>query len=239
MTVTAQFQDRYEAGRFLARKLEHHAGDPSLVVLALPRGGIPVGYEVAKSLNAPLDIFLVKKLSMPGYEELSLGTVASGGVRLLNAEGIHHLGISQNLVDALVQEREQDLERREKIYRGERAAAQIEGRNVIIVDDGLATGANMRAVVHALHERHPKSVTVAVPIGSDDTCQQMAREADEVVCALTPDPFYSVGAWYSDFIQITDEEARELLDHAAHERRAKQAQRNTARAESVASGMAR
>jgi predicted phosphoribosyltransferase len=229
MTVTAQFQDRYEAGRFLATKLGHHADDPSLVVLALPRGGVPVGYEVAKALNAPLDVFMVKKLSMPGYDELSVGTVASGGVRILNSEAIHHLGTSENLVDALVLEREQDLQRRERIYRGERRPVEIEGRSVILVDDGLATGANMRAVVRALRERHPSSVTVAVPIGSDDTCHQMTREADEVICALTPDPFYSVGAWYSDFIQITDEEARQLLDHAAHERRARNAQRINSR----------
>lgn len=236
MTVTAQFQDRYEAGRFLATKLGHHVNAPSIVVLALPRGGVPVAYEVARALNAPLDVFLVKKLSMPGYEELTMGTVASGGVRILNGEAIHHLGISENMVEAMVQEREQDLQRREKLYRGERPAVEIEDSHVILVDDGLATGANMRAAVQALRERHPKSVTVAVPIGSADTCHQMAREADEVACAMTPDPFYSVGAWYSDFIQITDEEARQLLDHAAHERRARQAQRNNlSRPEKIAS----
>lgn len=226
MTVTAQFQDRREAGRFLAAKLGHHADDASVLVLALPRGGVPVAAEVAKALNAPLDVFLMRKLSMPGYDELLLGIVASGGVRLLNGEAIHHLGIPDNLVDSLVREREQDLYRREKMFRGDRDPQEIEGRTVILVDDGLATGSNMRSAVQGLRARGPKSITVAVPIGSADTCDQMRREADEVVCAMTPDPFYSVGAWYSDFIQVTDEEARELLDHAAHERRANRARNN-------------
>ncbi|MDB6065636.1 MAG: putative phosphoribosyltransferase [Pedosphaera sp.] len=224
MTVTAQYQNRYEAGEALAAKLRHHAGDPNLLVLALPRGGVPVGYEVATALNAPLDIFLVRKLGVPGYEELAMGAVASGGVKILNDDVIQQVGISGNMIDAIVQEKERELEQQEKIYRGERPPAEIKGRTVILVDDGLATGASMRAAVKAVKKKGPKSVIVAVPIGSVQTCHQLQTEVDEVVCGMTPDPFYAVGAWYSDFMQITDEEVRELLDHAAHERRARQVQ---------------
>ena len=199
MTVTAQFQDRYEAGRFLATKLSHHANDPALLVLALPRGGVPAAYEIAKALHAPLDVFLVRKLGAPSCEE---------------------------------------LERRERIYRGERPPAAIEGRTVILVDDGLATGASMRAAVEAVREQRPKSVIVAVPIGSADTCGQLSHEADEVVCGMTPDPFYAVGAWYSDFLQITDEEVRQLLNHAAHERRVRQALAQMDRASRQADSLA-
>lgn len=222
MTVTAQFQDRCEAGQFLATKLTHHAGDPSLVVLALPRGGVPVAYEVAKVLKAPLDIFLIRKLGVPGYEELSMGAVASGGLKIFNHEVIQHLGISEKIVEAITREKQQELEHRELIYRGKREPVALEGRTVILVDDGLALGASMRAAVHALRIKQPKSIIAAVPIGSADTCNQIRSEADEVVCGMAPDPFYSVGAWYSDFIQITDEEINHLLNHAAHERRMQQ-----------------
>ncbi|MDB6067689.1 MAG: putative phosphoribosyltransferase [Pedosphaera sp.] len=224
MTVTAQYQDRYEAGEFLADKLRHHAGDPDLLVLALPRGGVPVGYEVAAALEAPLDVFLVRKLGVPGYEELAMGAVASGGVKILNDDVIRQVGIPGNMIDAIVQEKERELGQQEKIFRGERPSVDIKGRTVILVDDGLATGASMRAAVKAVKSKGPKSVIVAVPIGSSDSCQQLQTEVDEVFCAMTPDPFYAVGAWYSDFMQITDEEVRELLDHAAHERRARQVQ---------------
>lgn len=222
MSVTAQFQDRREAGRLLAAKLENYAGDSTLLVLALPRGGVPVGYEAALALNAPLDVFLVCKLGAPGYEELALGAIASGGTRILNHEVIQHLGISERMIEAITREKEQELERREKRYRGEREAAPIEGRTIILADDGLATGASMRAAVRALKTKRPKAIIVAVPIGSADTCNQIRAEADEVVCAMTPEPFYAVGAWYSDFMQIPDEEVRSLLDHAAYERRARQ-----------------
>ena len=219
MTVTAQFQDRSEAGQFLATRVVRHAGDPSLLVLAMPRGGVPVAYEVAKVLKAPLDIFLVRKLGVPGYEELSMGAITSGGARVLNHEIIQRLGISEKVIEAITQEKLQDLERRERIYRGKREPLTIEGRTVILVDDGLATGASMRAAVHALKTKQPKKIIAAVPIGSADTCNQIRGEADEVVCGMTPDPFYAVGAWYSDFMQITDEEINQLLNHAAHERR--------------------
>ncbi|EEF61155.1 phosphoribosyltransferase [Pedosphaera parvula] len=222
MTVTAQFQDRYEAGQFLAAKLTQFNDDPSVLVLALPRGGVPVAYEVARLLNAPMDVFLVRKMGVPGYEELAMGAVASGGVRVLNDEVIQRLGISERMIEAMAQEKLQELERRELIYRGNREAIPIEGRTVILVDDGLATGASMRAAVHAVRKRGPKSVNIAVPIGSADTCIQLRNEADTVICALTPEPFYAVGAWYSDFIQIPDGEVSRLLDHAAHERRVRQ-----------------
>lgn len=224
MTVTAQFQDRYEAGRFLASKLRQFKNDPSVLVLALPRGGVPVAYEVAKELNAAMDVFLVRKMGVPGYEELAMGAVASGGVRVLNQEVIQRMGISQRMIEAMAQEKLQELERRERMYRRNREAVPIEGRNIILIDDGLATGASMRAAVHALQNRSPKLINVAVPIGSTDTCNQLRNEADEVICALTPEPFYAVGAWYSDFIQITDDEVGRLLDHAAHERRVRQVQ---------------
>jgi putative phosphoribosyl transferase len=222
MTVTAQFQDRYEAGRFLASKLDHFNNDPSVLILALPRGGVPVAYEVALALNAPLDVFLVRKMGVPGYEELAMGAVASGGVRILNHEVIQRLGISERMIEAMAQEKLQELERRERIYRADREAIPIEGRRVILVDDGLATGASMRAAVQAVRKRGPKSVNVAVPIGSADTCIQLKSEAEEVVCAMTPEPFYAIGAWYSDFMQIPDDEVSRLLDHAAHERRVRQ-----------------
>lgn len=219
MTVTAQFQDRKEAGEFLASKLAGHAGDPSLLVLAMPRGGVPVAYEVAKALKAPLDVFLVRNLGAPAYDEISMGIVASGGVRVLNDEVIRNFGISGNVIEATAQEKLRELERRERVYRGNRGAFDVTGRTVILVDDGLATGACMRAAVRALKTKEPKSIIVAVPLGSADTCSQLQHEADEVICGMTPDPFYTVGAWYSDFMQITDEEISQLLNHAAHERR--------------------
>lgn len=229
MTVTAQFQDRCEAGQFLATKLAQYADDVSLLVLAMPRGGVPVAYEVAKALRVPLDIFLVRKLGVPGYEELSLGVVASGGVRIFNEEVIQRLGISEKVIEATTREKQQEIERREKIYRGSREPVAIAERTVILVDDGLATGACMRAAVHALKTRQPKTIIAAVPIGSADTCNQIQGEADEVICGIMPDPFYAVGAWYSDFMQITDEEINQLLNRAAHERRiqrVRQAQRD-------------
>ncbi|MDB6123011.1 MAG: Phosphoribosyltransferase [Pedosphaera sp.] len=230
MTVTAQFQDRYQAGRFLASRLSRYANNPSVLVLGLPRGGVPVAYEVACALNAPLDVFLVRKMGVPGYEELAVGAVASGGIRILNQEVIQRLGISERMIEAMAQEKLQELERRERIFRGNREPMEIEGRTVILVDDGLATGASMRVAIHAIQKRGPKAVVVAVPLGSGDTCTQLRNEADDVICGMTPEPFYTVGAWYSDFIQIPDEEINRLLDHAAHERRVRQVQAQKDRA---------
>jgi predicted phosphoribosyltransferase len=223
-----RFEDRFEAGRFLASRLKHHAGDPSLLVLALPRGGVPVGFEIAQALDAPLDIFLVRKLGVPGYEELAMGAIASGGVRVLNEEVVSRLNISRSAVEAVEEEELCELARREKTYRGDRERAAIQGRNIILVDDGLATGASMRAAVKALRLQQPASIIVAVPIGSRDTCDHFRNEVDEVVCGDCPEPFYSVGTWYSNFLQTTDEEVHALLDRAAHRRRAQRVQKQKA-----------
>jgi len=214
-----RFEDRFDAGAFLAKQLLHHAGDPKTVVLALPRGGVPVAYEVARALEAPLDVFVVRKIGAPGYEELAMGAIATGGVRVFNDEVIQHLGVSQSWIEAAIREQEQELRRREETYRGTRPPLQIEGQHVILVDDGLATGASMRAAVRALRQRRPAAITVAVPIGSRDTCDQFRTEAEEIVCARTPEPFHAVGAWYCDFTQTSDDEVHELLNRAAHERR--------------------
>ena len=189
-----RFEDRFDAGRFLAQQLRHYAGKPDVVVLALPRGGLPVAFEVARALDAPLDVFVVRKLGAPGYEELAMGAIATGGVRVFNEEVIQHLGVSESWIEASIQEQEEELQRREEAYRGDRAPVEIENHTVILVDDGLATGASMRAAVRALRLRHPAAITVAVPIGSRDTCDQFRAEVTEVVCARTPEPFHAVGA---------------------------------------------
>ena len=218
------FQDRSDAGKFLAQKLMHHANDPSVTVLALPRGGVPVAFQVAYQLSAPLDVFIVRKLGVPGYEELAMGAIASGGVRVLNEELIQRLSIPPSAIEAVTREEEQELARSEKAFRGSREPAQIQGHTVILVDDGLATGASMRAAVRALRQQSPAYLTVAVPIGSRDTCDQFRTEVDELICGDTPEPFFAVGTWYSNFLPTTDDEVRHLLDHAAHERRARRVQ---------------
>jgi predicted phosphoribosyltransferase len=219
------FQDRSNAGRFLAGKLAHHANDPSVVVLALPRGGVPVAFEIARALDAPLDIFVVRKLGVPGYEELAMGAIASGGIRVLNEEIIQRVNIPQSAVDATTREEEQELIRCEKAFRGTRPPAPIEGRTVILVDDGLATGATMRAAVRALRRQNPAYLTVAVPIGAKDTCDHFRAEVNELICGDTPEPFFAVGTWYANFLPTTDEEVQHLLDHAAHERRVRRVQK--------------
>jgi predicted phosphoribosyltransferase len=228
-----RFENRFEAGRFLAQRLVHHAGDAKLTVLALPRGGVPVGFEVARALGAPLDVFVVRKLGAPGYEELAMGAIATGGVRVFNDEVIQHLGVSPAWIEATIAEQEEELRRREGTYRGDRPPAELEGRNVILVDDGLATGASMRAAVRALRQCHPSAIIVAVPIGSRDTCDQFRAEVEEIVCARTPEPFHAVGAWYLDFTQTTDEEVRELLDRAAHERRVRRVREHNHTAQAI------
>ena len=218
------FQDRSDAGKFVAQKLMHHANDPSVLVLALPRGGVPVAFEVARRLSAPLDVFVVRKLGVPGYEELAMGAIASGGVRVLNEELIQRLSIPPSAIEALTREEEHELARREKAFRGSREPAQIQGHTVILIDDGLATGASMRAAVRALRQQNPAYLTVAVPIGSRDTCDHFRTEVDELICGDTPEPFFAIGTWYSNFLPTTDDEVRHLLDHAAHERRARRVQ---------------
>jgi predicted phosphoribosyltransferase len=205
------FRDRRDAGRLLAAKLAAYAHRPDVLVLALPRGGVPVAYEVARALGAPLDVFIVRKLGVPGYEELAMGAVATGGVRVLNKQIVERLGIPDYLIEAVTAREQKELERRERLYRSGRPHPDIRGCTVILVDDGLATGATMHAAVEALRQQQPARIVVAVPTASPETCEEMKTKADEVICAITPEPFHAVGVWYQDFSQTTDEEVRDLL----------------------------
>jgi predicted phosphoribosyltransferase len=209
------FRDRTDAGRVLADKLAGYAGRDDVLVFALPRGGVPVAYEVARALHAPLDVFLVRKLGLPGLEELAMGAIATGGVRVLNEEMVHALHIPEETIEAIAAEESRELERRERLYRGDRPAPDVRGKTVILIDDGLATGSTMRAAVAALRQKQPARIVVAVPIASPSACEELAAEVDEIVCARTPEPFRAVGLWYDDFAQTSDTEVRELLDHAA------------------------
>jgi putative phosphoribosyl transferase len=209
-----RFRDRRHAGQVLASKLVHYMNLPDVVVLALPRGGVPVGFEVARSLGAPLDVFVVRKLGFPGQEEYAMGAIASGGVRVLNAEAAL-MGVSDAVIDSVAAREQAELERREKLYRGERPACELARRIVILVDDGLATGATMRAATIAVRNREPLRIVVAVPVGAPDTCERFRAEVEEVVCVSAPESFRAVGLWYEDFGQTTDEEVRALLDRAA------------------------
>ena len=215
-----RFRDRRDAGRTLAEQLSAYAGRPDVVVLALPRGGVPVAYEVARALVAPLDVFLVRKLGVPGHEELAMGAVATGGVHVLNDQIVRALGIPPRVIDAVAAWQQQELARRERLYRDDRPPVDVKGRTVILVDDGLATGATMRAAVAALRQQHPARLVVAVPTAAPETCDELRAETDDVLCAITPEPFYSVGLWYEDFSQTTDDEVRELLAQAARQERA-------------------
>jgi putative phosphoribosyl transferase len=216
------FRDRRHAGRVLAAKLVELAGRTNLVVLALPRGGVPVGYEVARALGAPLDVFLVRKLGLPGHEELAMGALASGGVRVLNEEIIAELGVDRSSIEKVAGEQLRELERRERAYRGGRAPLDVCNKTVVVVDDGLATGASMRAAVVALRRLGAGEVITAVPIASPSTCDEMREVADLSICALTPEPFHAVGLWYRDFSQTTDDEVRQLLGGAQSDLRAQQ-----------------
>lgn len=206
-----RFDDRRAAGAELAVRLEHLKARDDVVVLALPRGGVPVGFEVARALGAPLDIFVVRKLGVPGHAELAMGAIASGGIRVLNDDVVSWYGIPVGVIERVAREEQKELERREAAYRDGRLPAELAGRAVVLVDDGLATGSSMKAAVNAVRARTPARVIVAVPVGAPDTCRQLAETADEVVCARTPQPFSAVGLWYRDFSQTTDEEVRELL----------------------------
>lgn len=210
------YRDRADAGRYLAGKLADHAGRPDVLVLALPRGGVPVAFEVARGLGAPLDVFLVRKLGVPGHEELALGAIATGGVRLLNADVVNGLRIPPEVIDRVAATERVELNRREREYRGDRPPPETRGKTVILVDDGLATGASMRAAVAALRQGQPARIIVAVPIAAPSTCEELRAEVDEVICARTPEPFFAVGLWYEDFSQTTDEEVRDLLRRADH-----------------------
>ncbi len=214
------FLNRAEAGRLLAEKLEKYAGRDDVIVLGLPRGGVPVAYEVAKRLCVPLDVFIVRKLGVPGFEELAAGAIASGGVRVLNQDVMRALPNANETIESITARETAELERREQSYRDGRPAPELRNRVVILVDDGLATGATMRAAVKALRQRGVAKIVVAVPVGPPDTCREFEDEADETVCASTPEFFQAVGQYYEDFSQTSDEEVRELLARAAQERRA-------------------
>jgi len=212
-----RFRDRHDAGRRLAETLREYAKAPDVLVLALPRGGVPVAYEVARALGAPLDVFLARKLGLPGHEELAMGAVASGGVQVLNDEIVHGLNIPDHVIEAVAARERQELSRREQLYRHGEPAPDLSGRVVILVDDGLATGASMRAAVLALKQQQAGSIIVAVPTASPDICEALKADADEVISVITPEPFLAVGHWYDDFTQTTDEEVRDLLARSSRD----------------------
>lgn len=206
--------DRREAGRLLARELERFSRRGDAVVLGLPRGGVVVAFEVAKALDLPLDIYLVRKLGAPGQEELAVGAIATGGVRVLNQDVVRALRLSDEQIDRIAEREQALLEQRERLYRGHSERLDLSGKQVILVDDGLATGASMRTAIRSLQSHGPSWVVVAVPVAPEETCRSLGREVDEVVCPLTPYPFYSIGSWYEDFAQTSDQEVIELLESA-------------------------
>jgi predicted phosphoribosyltransferase len=208
------FADRAEAGRRLAERLNAYARKPGTLVLGLPRGGVVTAYEVAKALELPLDVFIVRKLGTPGQKELAMGAVASGGIRVLNREVTEALGLGQADIDAAAGEEQAEIHRRERLYRGGRPAPELEGKTVLLVDDGLATGSTMYAATLAIRRRHPAGVVVAVPVAPPEVCEEFRFTADEVVCLVTPDDFRAVGTWYRNFSQTTDEEVQRLLQQA-------------------------
>jgi putative phosphoribosyl transferase len=209
------FQDRFEAGRFLSSKLRHLANRQDVVMLALPPGGVPVGYEVVTGLHAPLDVFVVRKLRVPGQPELAMGAIASGGIRGLNEALVRRLDIPDYMIDQIVAREKEELECRERDYRGDRSPIDVHGRTVVLVDDGLATGSSMRVAALALRSSKPSEIIVAVPVAAPATCAEFESEVDQVVCAVTPEPFWAVGQWCRDFSQFSDEEVREVLRRAA------------------------
>jgi len=209
------FADRRQAGRVLAERLESYRGQADLMVLALPRGGVAVGFEVAHALQAPLDVFVVRKLGLPGHEEYAMGAIASGGVRVMNP--LPGLTVSPEAIAQVVAREQDELTRRELLYRGGSQAVSLRGRTVIVVDDGLATGSTMRAAVLALRQQHPARLVVAAPVGAAETCAMLRQDADAVVCAAMPSPFRAVGLWYRDFPQASDEEVHDLLEEARRE----------------------
>jgi putative phosphoribosyl transferase len=206
-----RFKDRHHAGTVLAGQLRHLAGREDVVVLALPRGGVPVAFEVARALGAPMDVFVVRKLGLPVHPELAMGAIASGGVRVMNEDVVTRYRPTAGAIEAVTRAERTELERRERTYRNGHPAVSLEARTAVLIDDGLATGATMRAAVQAARMLRPAHVVVAVPVGAREACEALGEVADEVVCALTPEPFSAVGLWYEDFSQTTDEDVRELL----------------------------
>jgi putative phosphoribosyl transferase len=212
------FKNRREAGKKLAQELLHYANRTEVIVLALPRGGVPVAYEVALALNVPLDIFIVRKLGLPGQEELAIGAIASGGIRVLNEDIIRLLHIPEKVIEKVAERELRELQRRERHYRGDNPPPEVQDHTVILIDDGLATGASMRAAVTGLRAQGPAGIVVAVPVSAPETCEALEKEVDEIVCAITPEPFVGVGWWYEDFSQTTDEGVRLFLEDARRHR---------------------
>lgn len=216
-STTPLFRNRQDGGKLLARKLQFYADRPDVLVLALPRGGVPVGFEVGRALHAPLDVFVVRKLGVPGQEELAMGAIASGGIRVINPDVVQMLGIPNEVIERVASREAEELARRERLYRGNKPAAEISGRTVILVDDGLATGASMSAAITALRKQGPARIIVGVPVAAPKTCDECRSEVDEIVCGVTPEPFCAVGLWYEDFSQTTDEEVHDLLEESEGE----------------------
>ena len=212
-----RFTDRKDAGRILAQKLSAYAKQTDVIVLALPRGGVPVAYEVAIALHAPLDIFLVQKLGLPGRDELAIGAIASGGIRVLNDDIIRVLSVPEEVINIVARKELQELQHREHTYRGNRSAPEIRDHKVILVDDGLATGASMRAAVLGVRAQHPTRIVIAVPTAAPELCNAFEFEVDEIICGMTPEPFYGLSRWYEDFSQTTDAEVRMFLEEANHQ----------------------
>jgi len=212
----ALFKDRLDAGRKLAKKLSKYANRSDILILGLPRGGVPVAFEVAKELNVKMDVFVVRKLGVPENEELAMGAIASDNIIVLNEDVVRSFQISKQSIDAVAARELRELERREYIFRGKRPKLSISDSTVILIDDGLATGATMNAATAAVKTKNPTKIVIAVPTGAPDTCRSFEGKVDEVICVATPEPFYAVGAWYEDFSQTTDEEVCELLEKAAN-----------------------
>ncbi|AKB53521.1 MULTISPECIES: phosphoribosyltransferase [Methanosarcina] len=210
----ALFEDRVDAGKKLAKELSKYANRSDVLILALPRGGVPVAFEVAKELNVKMDVFIVRKLGVPGNEELAMGAISSDNVLVLNEDIVKSFQIPERVINMVAENELKELKRRERTYRGDRPKPEISGSTVILVDDGLATGATMRAAASAIKTKNPAKIVVAVPTGAPDTCEIFKKEVDEVICMATPEPFYGVGAWYGNFSQTTDEDVCELLDKA-------------------------
>lgn len=207
-----KFRDRTEAGRQLALQLTHYANCDKVVVIALPRGGVPVAFEVAKALKVPLDICLVRKLGVPGHRELAMGAIAAGGVRVLNYEVVSWLGISRRTIERVAARELRELQRRDRVYRGDRTPPDIQDHTVLLIDDGVATGSTIRAAIAVLREQQPKRIVAAIPVTSLEVYRELKAEVDEVVCVMTPEPFYSIALWYENFAQTTDEEVHNCLE---------------------------
>lgn len=212
--MPAIFRDRTEAGQLLATELMQYANQPGVIVLALPRGGVPVAFEVAAALHAPLDVFVVRKLGTPGQRELAMGAIASGGVRVINEEVVERLNIPIEVIDAVSAEEDRELKRRELAYRGSYSEPEVRGKTVLLIDDGIATGSTIRAAIRALNSQHPARLVVAVPTAAASTCEELRPEVDDLVALMAPEFFYGVGQWYEDFRQTSDEEVTDLLQRA-------------------------